>query len=110
MIRISKHSDGTIAYLNEAGLYHREDGPAIQFFNKTNHYYKNGDLHREDGPAIERHNGDKYWFLNDVRHRKDGAAIELVNGYKEYWLYGKKYDVKSDEEWQKLVMKILLLG
>jgi len=30
----------------------------------TKEWYKNGLRHREDGPAIEYFNGDKYWYLN----------------------------------------------
>ena len=28
----------------------------------------NGDLHREDGPAIEFYDGDKVWFLNNIKY------------------------------------------
>jgi len=27
----------------------------------------NGKHHREDGPAVEYYNGTKYWYLNDKR-------------------------------------------
>ncbi|AFU69171.1 hypothetical protein P700755_002397 [Psychroflexus torquis ATCC 700755] len=48
-------------------------------------------FHREDGPAVEYANGDKYWFINDVRHREDGPAIENFNGVKWWYLNGKEY-------------------
>jgi hypothetical protein len=34
-----------------------------QYGNKR--YWKNNLLHREDGPAIEYFDGEKHWFLND---------------------------------------------
>ena len=46
------------------GLLHREDGPAVEFFNGTKFWYKNGDYHREDGPAIECPSGSKLWYKN----------------------------------------------
>ena len=30
----------------------------------TKSWFLNDVLHREDGPAIEYYNGDKYWYLN----------------------------------------------
>jgi hypothetical protein len=83
------------------------DGVAIYYTNDNNQW------HREDGPAINFPDGSEYWWLNGKRHRKDGPAINLKNGYKEYWLNGVRYDNKfnitSDEEWTKIVSKILLL-
>ncbi len=37
---------------------------------------KNGDWHRENGPAMEFYWGDTEWWLNGVVHRTDGPAIE----------------------------------
>ena len=69
-------------------------------------WYKENDnegfliYHREDGPAIEWHDGTKWWYQNGRRHRTDGPAIEYENGGKEYYLNGKHYpDIKTDEEW-----------
>ena len=47
------------------GKRHREDGPAIEWYDGEKHWYLNGKLHREDGPAIEFANGTKYWYLNN---------------------------------------------
>jgi len=30
---------------------HREDGPAVEWYNGSKEWYKNAKLHREDGPA-----------------------------------------------------------
>ena len=46
------------------GVYHREDGPAVEYADGNKYWYKDGKRHREDGPAIERKNGDKVWYLN----------------------------------------------
>jgi hypothetical protein len=54
---------------NSNGDYHRDDGPAIEWFDGDKAWYQNGKLHREDGPALHHHDGNKYWFLNDKRIR-----------------------------------------
>jgi len=56
---------GTIRWYNENNELHREDGPAIEWFNGSKSWYLNGNLHREDGPAIECSNGDKAWYIKD---------------------------------------------
>ena len=43
-------------YLN--GLLHREDGPAIEYADRTIAWYKNGERHRKDGPAVIYPNGN----------------------------------------------------
>ncbi len=54
--------------------------------NGIKEWHLNGQKHREDGPAIEYYDGTKFWFLNDQRHREDGPACEYVNGSKEWFL------------------------
>jgi hypothetical protein len=80
-------SNGIYWCLNE--LYHRENGPAVEYVNGTKEWYLNGKLHREDGPAIDDADGNKYWFLNGLCHREDGPAVEYSNGYKAWWKYEK---------------------
>ena len=61
-------------------------------FNYTSKlWYLNGKRHREDGPAVEYFEGDKEWWLNNKLHRTDGAAIELADGRKSWFLNGKHY-------------------
>ena len=36
-------------------------------------------LHREDGPAVEWFDGRKSWYQNNKRHRLDGPAIEYTD-------------------------------
>jgi hypothetical protein len=63
--------------------------------NGTKFWCLNDKLHREDGPAIEWYDGTKYWFLNGKRHREDGPAIEGASGSKFWYLNDQEY---SEEE------------
>src|ERR1700677_2010702 len=69
----------------------------------TKEWYLNGKWHREDGPAIEYTNGDKEWYLNGKWHREDGPAIEYADGTKKWYLDNKRIDVKSQEEFLRLM-------
>ena len=51
--------------------FHREDGPAVEWFSGDTQWYLNGKLHREDGPAYENTYGDKEWFLNGKEYTKE---------------------------------------
>jgi hypothetical protein len=73
----------------------------------------NGLYHRTDGPAIEFADGDKWWYLNGDRHRIDGPAIEWANGRADWYLYGTYYhfnvwlDVNSDiTDGEKIMIKL----
>jgi len=57
------NEDETKIYTNSKGLYHRLDGPAIEYLNGDKSWYKEGRRHRENGPAIEYPNGTKYWYI-----------------------------------------------
>ena len=88
------------------GKRHREDGPAIEHAAGGKEWYLNGKLHREDGPAIEYSDGHKEWYLNDKRHREDGAAIEYTDGFKAWYLNGVQL---SEEEFKKRTAKEIVL-
>ena len=65
-------------------------------------YFKAGTsiFHRLDGPAIEYSDGEKVWYQNDKLHRTDGPAREDRFKYKEYWLNGEQINFSgTDEEW-----------
>lgn len=73
-------------------------------------YKKDGTLlsvdrifHREDGPAIEWSNGDKEWWLNGNRHREDGPAIEFTTGIKRWYYFGKQYYCEDNETYLKII-------
>jgi len=93
---------------NEAGKFHREDGPAREYSNGRKEWYKNGKLHRENGPAVEYENGSKEWYINGKRHRKDGPAIERPNGDRLYYLNGIKVKEEdlliNKEKWPKCII------
>ena len=64
-IYIDKEGD-KFYYKNKAmTIRHREDGPAVEWFDGYKSWYINDKLHREDGPAIEYADGDKSWYLNN---------------------------------------------
>ena len=70
----------TLAELYSALKYRVDVNP----ITGTRRYYNSaGELHREDGPAIEWYNGACEWFQNNQLHRTDGPAIEYTNGHTE---------------------------
>ena len=106
-IKINEYGD-KFYYVNKK--LHREDGPAIEWFDKTCSWYKNGVAHREEGPAIETVDGYKAWRIEGKLHRKDGPAIEHVNGTKEWWFnniiygYNNKFTNKS---WERFIKTLI---
>jgi antitoxin component YwqK of YwqJK toxin-antitoxin module len=90
---VKVYSGGTKEwYLN--GKRHREDGPAIEYYDGTKRWYLNGKCHREDGPAIEHSDGSKSWYLNGKLHREEEWKKKLqpdpcLNKIVE--IEGKKY-------------------
>ena len=90
-------------WINKAGLYHRIDGPAIEYVNGTTMWCLNGLLHRVGGPAIEYVNRTKEWYQQGKRHRVDGPAIEWSNGSEGWYLEGNSYP--SKEAWFNALTK-----
>jgi hypothetical protein len=76
-------------WINKQGLYHREDGPAIEWADGGKEWWINGELHRLDGPARTTPEGDTEWWLNGKLHRTDGPAAEYDNGAKYWSVHGK---------------------
>lgn len=77
-------------FVNDSGLLHREDGPAVIGHEGYEYWYKNGVLHREDGPAVvHAPSGAEWWYHRGSLHREDGPAIVRSNPtYNEYWFHG----------------------
>jgi hypothetical protein len=71
-------------------IFHREDGPAIEYSDGYVEWYLNGLNHREDGPAIEMPGMFRTWQQHGIMHREDGAAFEdLKNPERnEYYIAG----------------------
>ena len=63
-IRINK--DGTKYYYSDKKMtvYHREDGPAIEYTDGSKSWYRDGVRHREDGPACEWCDIGNSWFID----------------------------------------------
>jgi len=99
-----------LVYYNQQGQRHREDGPAVIWYNKggsigNEWYFINDQRHREDGPADISYNNDgsifiESYYINDLMHREDGPAYIGYNkdgsiDYEEYDLYGKKITARQ---------------
>ena len=61
---IEINDDGDIFHMS-GFLFHREDGPAIEWADGTKEWWVNGKRHREDGPAVILSNGINFWWNND---------------------------------------------
>ncbi len=64
------------------GMWHREDGPAVELYNGNKVWSKNGRFHREDGPAVELADGHKEWYINDEFYRTEAAYEEALKIWK----------------------------
>ena len=69
-----------------------------------NKYWILNDLyHRDNGPAIEYSDGSKSWYKNGLYHRVGGPAVEWADGSIEYWYNGEILDIKSDKELKRYI-------
>ena len=78
-----------------------QDIQYIMINEKGKFYYSDKEMtvfHRTDGPAIEWHGGTREWFVNGKRHRLDGPAIECANGNNAWWINGESI---SEDEFYK---------
>jgi hypothetical protein len=69
--------DGSKYWYLDGVLYHRTDGPAIEYANGDKSWWVTGKLHRIDGPAIDYADGRKSWYLNNINYSFDEFAIEM---------------------------------
>ena len=81
---------GTIRWFKDAKckVFHRENGPAIEWLNGDIEWWQNDQLHRIDGPAIECADGTKRWYQRSQRHRIDGPAVVYADGAMCWWING----------------------
>ena len=63
--------------------------PEVDCLGNKYWYNEKRIFHRIDGPAVEYKHGTKEWFFNGKRHRIDGPAIEYYDGDKCWWIAGK---------------------
>lgn len=80
--------EGNIAWVNENGDLHRENGPAFIWYTGILEWYKNGLQHREDGPAVvynvspefigceDEEEKDQY-FLDDIEYTENEFIKEM---------------------------------
>ena len=104
-------------------LHNFDDLPAVIYYDKEKHWYKNGLLHRdnrparitiwqgmmwdqywyqngllhrdEDKPAKIKWNGTEKWYQNGLLHRDNGPAIIYPNGKTEWYQHGVRYQKES---------------
>ncbi len=82
----------------ENRVYHRLDGPAIEYAIGSKEWWQNGKLHRLDGPAIESCSGNKSYYINGLYYptaEKYWQAVSLIPqediwGNISYYTEGKK--------------------
>jgi hypothetical protein len=78
----------TYYYKKGTEIYHRLNGPAIDYGNGQYSYYVNGKQHREGAPAVFV-GGTERWVLNGLIHRDNGPAETTVSGRIQYCKHGK---------------------
>ena len=83
---------GTVRWYKDSDctILHKEDGPAVVWFDGEQHWWFDGNIHRTDGPAIVYVDGSVEWRQHGQIHRVDGPAIEWRNGSVEWWLNDTK--------------------
>ena len=84
--RVEVDDVGTRRYYNSAGDLHRDEGPAVEFVDKSERWFQDGLCHRDNGPAFITARGTRKWAINGRLHRTDGPAIEWSDGEEEWCL------------------------
>ena len=89
---VTVDEEGTTRWYKDAKckIWHRENGPAIEYADGAKSWFQNGQLHRTDGPAIEWASGVKSWYQKGQRHRIDGPAIVGTNGRELWYIDGNR--------------------
>lgn len=59
-------------------------------------YYRDSLFHREDGPAVDWPGMYQIWSINGYYHRTDGPAVIFHKGELQFWLEGRQYRPTSD--------------
>jgi hypothetical protein len=60
---------------NKEGNYHRLNGPAIEWRDGTEYWYRHGKLHRDDGPATNWPPGQEEWHKDGVKYEPSAHEI-----------------------------------
>jgi hypothetical protein len=75
-IHIDKHGDKFYFKDKEMTVFHRLDGPAVEWSIGYKEWWVDGKRHRTDGPAIVYSNGYKVWFI-DNKHLTEKQFLAL---------------------------------
>jgi hypothetical protein len=67
-------------------------------------WYKDDLWHRQNGPAVEYAGGSKIWIINGLWHREDGPAAKWVDGDEQWWLDDDFYGNEKPDNWDELVL------
>lgn len=69
---VTVDNSGTICFYKPGtAVYHRLDGPAVEYSNGEKAWYQDGKRHRLDGPAVEYSNGGKFWYIEDKEYTEE---------------------------------------
>ena len=72
-----------VEYSNDSGVIIMNESICnVDKYNNKAWKDSNGMYHRVDGPAVEFADGDKSWYIHGECHRVDGPAVERADGYK----------------------------
>jgi len=82
----------------------------IEEFRGAKYWRLNGLYHRENGPAVEYIDGHKLWYKNGKLHRDDGPAADWYYRSKEYWYDGKHLPHVNSNEELKRYIKLLTIS
>jgi hypothetical protein len=92
--KLTKHGE-TFYYIKGTNILHREEGPAMEWYDGTKVWYLNGKCHREDGPAAILYGGKEQWYLYDIFFKTKEEWFENLNEeqkakalYSEYFIRG----------------------
>jgi hypothetical protein len=87
---------------NALGELHREDGPAV-INDRFSAWFINGIRHRENFPAVEYFNGNYTWYCHGKCHRLDGPAFYQVrlgdDSDANYWFINGHDVTKKIHAW-----------
>lgn len=75
---------GNKIWYDGLGLYHRKDGPALEFSDGTKAWYNHGEVHRIDGPAVIWENGEENWYLFGKVYSDQLTYWLAVSEWKKY--------------------------
>jgi hypothetical protein len=78
-------------WVNEQGLLHRTDGPAIEWNDGSKSWWINGKLHRLNGPAYIQKDGNKFYFISGGGQRLIGPLREVAMDGVDKWCLNGYY-------------------